>query len=284
MTFRGQVGRKGTSKHFSKSAHEKRAKEKKKRLDAKYFEETPEFSPKQVAEKTLSALNRLGNQVFALSPFSQYFDDWIVNLGQVVTEFETNPAIKTDEQFQRERTQIFKEVEGALAENKLAESSLTAESKALTDNNNKIIDADKEYSRKTRELSNKRNSELQRLNGKIRELEYDIALQQQTKFGFFKFGDKKRAAEKLAQTNQNLIASKNELETTAQNFTAEQDKLHENYTKLKRELNEVSDRLHTDLERLENDTSILARQAACNALTQAVNNLLTRSSADSKNQ
>ncbi len=92
MTFRGQVGRKGTSKQFSKSAHEKKAKEKKKRLDSKYFEETPQFSPKQITEKTLSALNRLGNQVFALSPFSQYFDDWIVNLRQVVTEFETNPV------------------------------------------------------------------------------------------------------------------------------------------------------------------------------------------------
>jgi len=281
MTFRGQIGRKGTSKQFSKSAHEKRAKEKKKRLDAKYFEETPQFSSKQITDKTLVALNRLGNQVFALSPFSQYFDDWIVNLRQVVTEFETNPAIKADEQFQRERTQLFKEVEGALAENKLAESSLTAESKALTDNNNKIVDADKEYSRKTRELSNKRNSELQRLSGKIRELEDDIALQQQTKFSFFKFGDKKRAAEKLAQTSQNLTATKNELETATQDFKAEQDKIHDNYTKLKQELNEVSDRLHTQLERLETDTSILARQTACNALAQAVNNLSTRSSADS---
>ncbi len=284
MTFRGQIGRKGTSKQFSKSAHEKKAKEKKKRLDSKYFEETPQFSPKQITEKTLSALNRLGNQVFALSPFSQYFDDWIVNLRQVVTEFETNPVIKADEQFQRERIEIFKQVEGALEENKLMESSLTAESKALTDNNNKIIDADKEYYRKTRELSNKRNSELQRLNGKIRELEDDIALQQQTKFGFFKFGDKKRAAEKLAKTNQNLAAAKNELETAAQNFAAELDKLHGNHTKLKQELNEVSDRLHTELQRLENDTSILARQTACNALAQAVNNLSTRSSADSYNQ
>jgi chromosome segregation ATPase len=281
MTFRGQIGRKGTSKQFSKSAHEKRAKEKKKRLNAKYFEETPQFSSKQITDKTLVALKRLGNQVFALSPFSQYFDDWIVNLGQVVTEFETNPAIKADEQFQRDRTQIFKEVEDALAENELAESSLTSESKALTDNNNKIVDADKEYSRKTRELSNKRNSELQRLNGKIRELEDDIALQQQTKFSFFKFGDKKRAAEKLAQTSQNLTATKNELETATQDFKAEQDKIHDNYNKLKQELNEVSDRLHTQLERLETDTSILARQTACNALAQAVNNLSTRSSADS---
>jgi cytochrome c556 len=280
MTFRGQVGRKGASKQFSKSSHEKKAKEKKRRMDVKYAEETPQISSKEITDKTLSALNRLGNQVFALSPFSQYFDDWLVNLRQVVSEFETNPTIIVDEQFEKERMQIFKEVEDALAENKLAESSLTAEAKALADNNHKIVEADREYARKTRDLSNKRNSDIQRLSGEIRGLEDDLALQQQTKFGFFNFSDKKRAAVKLAQTTQSLTAAKNELEITMQNFTAEQDKLHDNYTKLKQELNESSDRLHAELERLETDTSIVARQTAAKALAQAVSSLLARSSVE----
>jgi cytochrome c556 len=280
MTFRGQIGRKGTSKQFSKSSHEKKTKEKKRRVDAKYTEDAPQISSKELTDKTLNALNRLGNQVFALSPFSQYFDDWLVNLRQVVSEFETNPTIIVDEQFEKERRQIFKEVEDALSENKLAESSLTAEAKALADNNHEIVEADREYARKTRDLSNKRNSELQRLSGKIRELEDDVALQQQTKFGFFNFSDKKKAAVKLAQTTQNLTAAKNELEITMQSFTAEQDKLHDNYTKLKQELNEASDRLHAELEKLETDTSIVARQTAAKALAQAVSSLLARSSVE----
>lgn len=78
-----------------------------------------------------------------------------------------------------------------------------------------------------------------------------------------------------------MTATKNELETTTKNFKLEQEKLHDNYTKLNQELNEVSDHLHAQLERLETDTSILVRQAACDALAQAVNNLSTRSSADS---
>ena len=78
--------------------------------------ETPEFSAKEVVEKTLGGLSKLGNQVFALSPFSQYFDDWLANLRQIISEFESNSAINVDEQFVKERSQIFLDVEGALAE------------------------------------------------------------------------------------------------------------------------------------------------------------------------
>jgi hypothetical protein len=277
MTFRGQVGRIGNSKQFSKSTHEKKAKQKKKRNSARYVEETPLVSSKEITDKTLKALNSLGNQIFALSPFSQYFDDWLVNIEQVVLQFETNPAIEVDEQFQKERVQIFKDLQEALAEEKLAESNLTVEAKALADNNNMIVEADTEYAKKTRELCNKRNSEIQRLNTKIHTIEAEIALYQQTTYGFFRFNEKKRAAEKIAQTNQNLNIAKNELEIAMQNFAAEQDTLHNNYTKLKQDLNKKSDDLHSELERLDIDTSIAIRQAACSSLVQAVNSLLSRS-------
>jgi len=277
MTFRSQTGRKGTGRQPSKTTREKKSKEKKQKQTAKYLqEETPEVSAKEVAERTLGGINRLGNQIFALSPFSQYFDDWLVNLSQVVSEFESNPTISVDEQFQKERAQVFLDVEAALAEDRLAESNLTEEAKALEENNHKIADADKDYAEKTRELSNRRNSELQRLSTTVRELEDDLASQQGVKIGFFKFKEKREAAEKLAQTTQKLKATKNELEIAVANFKVEQEKLHDNYEKRKQELNETSDRLHKQLEKLETDTSTEARQTACNALAQAINSLMQR--------
>jgi vacuolar-type H+-ATPase subunit I/STV1 len=276
MTFRSQTGRKGTGRQPSKTTREKKSKEKKQKT-AKYLqEETPEVSAKQVAERTLGGINRLGNQIFALSPFSQYFDDWLVNLGQVVSEFESNPTISVDEQFQKTRAQVFSDVEAALAEDRLAESTLTEEAKALEENNHKIADADKEYAEKTRDLSNRRNTELQHLSTTVRELEDDLASQQDVKIGFFKFKEKREAAEKLAQTTQKLKATKNELEISVDNFKVEQEKLHDNYEKCKQELNETSDRLHKQLEKLETDTSTEARQTACNTLAQAIDSLMQR--------
>jgi hypothetical protein len=277
MSYRQQPGQKSTGRQISKAAKEKKTKEKKQKQTAKHLqEEIPEVSAQEVAERALAGLNRLGNQIFALSPFSQYFDDWLVNLKQTISEFESNSAIKADEQFQTDCDKAFADVEAALAEDRLAESTLTQEAKALEENNHKTADADKEYAEKTRELSNKRNTEIQKLSTDVRTIEDALAAQQDVKFGFFKFKEKRLAAEKLAQTNKDLTAAKNKLEVTIASFKAEQDKLHDNYEKLKQELFETSDRLHKELEKLETDTSIQARQAACNSLTQAISGLMQR--------
>jgi chromosome segregation ATPase len=286
MSSRSQGSpRRGASRQFSKSTHDKKSKEKKPRGAAKYLqEEAPEVSAQKVADKTLGVLGKLGNQIFALSPFSQYFDDWLVNLRQTVAEFESNPTISADDQYTKERAQIFLDVQAALAENRLAESNITAEAKALADVNHQIVEADKQYAEQTRERSNKRNAEVQRLSSGIRELEDQLAAQQEIKISFYKINAKRKAAEQQAQTTQNLKATKNELEVTLQTFTAEQEKLHDNYEKRKQELNETSDRLHQELEKLETDTSTPARQTACKALTDSINALLKRTPEPPKEQ
>jgi chromosome segregation ATPase len=278
MSYKPQSNsHRGASRQFSKSAHEKKAKERKQRAGAKYLsEETPEATAQQTTEKTVASLTRMGNQIFALSPFSQYFDDWLINLRQTLSEFESHPTIAVDERFQKEQAQILQDIEGALAENRLKESNLTEEAKALNDVNHQIADADKEYAEKTRELSNKRNTEVQRLTTQVSELEEDVAAQDGLKFGFFQFKEKKQAQEKLVTLQQELRTTKSHLETTIASFSAEQDKLHDNYEKHKQYLSEASDRLHTELEKLETDTSVESRKNACSQLAECVSSLLKR--------
>jgi hypothetical protein len=278
MSYNPQSGsRRSSGKQFSKSAHEKKAKEKKQRSGPKYLvEETPEVSAQDAAQRTLNSLGKLGNQIFALSPFSQYFDDWLVNLRQVVSEFESNLAVAVDEQFAKERAQIFLDAEVALSQKRLEENNLSVEAKELVAVNHQIVEADKLYAEQTRERSIKRNSEVQRLSTRIRELEEQLASEQEVKISFYKFSAKRKAAEQLAQTTRDLKAAKNELEVTLQTFTAEQEKLHDSYEKQKQELNANSDRLHMELEKLETDTSTAVRQQTCTALTNSVNALMQR--------
>jgi hypothetical protein len=277
MSFRPQSGaRRSVHRQFSKSAHEKKAKEKKQRASGRYAEEEVEFSAKEVTEKAVGGLSRLGNQIFALSPFSHYFDDWLVTLRQAVSEFESSPAIIVDEQFVKDRSQIFLDVESALAEKRVQESNLTGDAKELADNNHLLVETDKEYAEKTRELSFRRNAGVQRLSTEIRELEDDVASQEEIKISFFKPMARRKAAETLAKTRQELKAAKNELEVALQSFTAEQEKLHDIYEKKKQEITARVDSLHNELEKLEVDTSVEPRKVACNALVAAINSLVQR--------
>ena len=159
---------------------------------------------------------------------------------------------------------------------KRQELTLTAEGKALVENNHIMVETDTEYAEKTRERSIKRNAEVQRLSTKINDLEDQVASQQEIKISIFKLKARRRAVEQLVQTTQNLKAAKNELEVTLQTFTIEQEKLHDNYEKRKKELNEDSDRLHKELEKFETDPSTGERQETCNALAKVINALLKR--------
>jgi len=277
MTYRPQTrSRENTARQQSKSEREKKIKEKKQRVASKYLEEQTEVSAKEASEKALASLSRMGNQIFALSPFSHYFDDWLVNLRQIVAEFESNPNIKVDEQFVKERTQIFLDVEGIFAEERVQESSLDGEAKELADNNHLLVETDKEYAEKTRQLSNKRNADVQRLSTDIRQLEDSVASQEQIKLPFYKFNARNQASETLLKSRQELKSKKNELEVTLSSFTADQEKLHDTYEKKKQEITEKIESLHKTLESLETDTSVEPRKIACNALIASVNALIQR--------
>jgi hypothetical protein len=227
---------------------------------------------KELVEKTLDASNKLGSEVFAVPPFDQYFDDWLVNLRLIVSQFESNSAIKVDEQFVKERAQIFEDVESALAQKKVEESKIEAVAKSMADNNNLLVETDKEYAEKTKALTLKKEHDTEPLLYRIRELMSDVKIQEDSKNKIFK----KKTADKLAQTKKDLQSSETELEKMQSKFTAEQDALREKYEKKKQELTAEVESLHKELEKLETDMSIEARQAASNALANAINALVQR--------
>lgn len=274
----GSSGPRGNSgAKFQKSSNQKKSRTKKPKTGAKYLnEQAPEVTLKELAEKTVASIERLGSQTFALSPFSQYYDDWLVNLRQVVTEFEASPNVKTDEAFIKERDQAFQDIQNSLAELRIKETSISEAEKTLHQVNHELGDADAEYAEKTRGLSNKRNADVQRLTTRVKALEEDLANQEKLKFGFFQFGAKKEAAKRLEQSKRDLAAAKTQLEVTLQNFNLEQDKLHDSYMARKQELSVKSDALRRELEQLEVDTSLEARKEVCARLSRAVNAFVQR--------
>ena len=279
MSYRPQTK---TSRNFGrghqKSLHEKtKAKKEKHQSRNKIFqEENKNATLEEVAEKTITSLRRLGSQVFAVSPFSNYFNDWLVNLKEVLSEFESNRAVSMDEQFTKERLEIFSKVELELGERRREEANLEKEIKRRSDANHLLLQLDEEYAAKTREIGPRRNSEIQRLTRNVRDLEEELGRIGRVKTSIFGSFSKNAKAQKEADISQKLTWTKKELGTAVENFKVEQEKLHDDYEKKKNTIIVEVRNLEKKIENLEKDSSLETRREASEALTKAVNGLLQR--------
>ncbi len=279
MGYRPQTGsRRSAGQKFQKSKHDKaKAQAQKHQPSGKYLQEEKSVATcEEVVNKTLSGLRNLGNQNFALSPYRQYFDDWLVNLRQVISVFEANPAVSVDEEFAAERARILMNVEHELAEKRLREAALEGNAKNLSDSNHLLVQIDTEYAVQTREFGAKRNAEVQRLTRNVHDVEAELEHTGQMKTSFFGGFTKKAKAQKLAEITQKMNSAKKELELALQNFTVEQEKLHDEYERRKQAVIEQVQALEKEMENLEVDASIEPRRVACEALANAVNAFLQR--------
>ncbi len=280
MGFRSQTGSRRSGQKFQKAPHEKsKRKTQKSKVRGRFAEEAPVLSPQEILEKTADRLGKLGAQTFALSPFSQYFDDWLVNLRHIIAEFESNPAVNADEEFARERAQIFSNVEGELTKRRLQETELNASAKALADDIHLLVETDAAYASQNREIAAKRNVEIERLTKIVQELESEFDLAQKTKTNFLNPFAKNTKAQKVAAANQKLTGAKSELEIAVQNFAVEQEKLHDEYQKKKQEITEKVRTLEKQITDIETDTSATVRKTASEALIKAGETMLQRKTA-----
>jgi cytochrome c556 len=283
MGYRSQGSpRRSAGQRFQKSQHEKaKTKAHKHQVRGRALGEEPQIATsEEIAEKTLNRLKRLGEQKFAVSPFSEYFDDWLINLKEVLSEFESSPAVSVDEAFVNERGRLIAKVERELAELKQDEAALDVAAKELADNNHLLVQIDTEYAAKTREIGPRRNAEIQGLTLNVQSFEGELERVKAMKTSFFSF-TKRAKAQKESEALRKLESAKTELESALQSFKVEQEKLHDDYEKKKQAVIEQVQRLEKEVEKLENDSSLTVRSSASEALADAVNALLERQPASS---
>jgi hypothetical protein len=278
MSYRPQKSsRRDTGRGRGKVHHEKaKRKGQKHRSGGKYLleeSEAPTFD--EVVEKTLGRLNSLGGQIFAFYPFSKYFDEWLLSLKSVLSEFESNPAVNVDEEFVKERSEIVAEVELKLSERRREEAVLEKATRRLVKQNNLLVQSDTEYAFATQKLASKRKGELKRLTRKVHDFEEELDETSQMKTGINPFA-RRAKSHKMAELTQKLDAAKSEVESVVKAFEVEQEKLHDEYEKKKQTIIEQVQNLEKKVEGLDIDGSVEDRRIACEELVNAVNALLQR--------
>jgi hypothetical protein len=278
MSYRPQISsRRNTGRGRRKLHHEKaKRKGQKHHSGGKYLleeSEAPTFE--EVMEKTLVRLRSLGGQIFAFSPFSQYFDDWLLGLKSVLSEFESDPTVSVDEEFVKERSQIITDVELKLAERRREEAVLEKATRRLADQNHLLVQIDREYATATRKLASERNREIKRLTRRVQDFEEELDETSRVKTGINPFA-KRAKSNRIAEVTQRLDVAKSDAESVVKAFEVEQEKLHDEYEKRKQEVINQVRSLEKEIEGLDTDVSAEDRQAACEALVNAVKALLQR--------
>jgi hypothetical protein len=236
--------------------------------------EAPAF--KEVVEKTLGRLHSLGSQIFAFSPFSQYYDDWLLSLKSVLSEFEANPAVTVDEEFVKERSQVISNVELKLAERRREEAFLVEATRRLADQNHLLVQIDRDYATATRKLASNRNSEIKRLTLRVHDFEEELDEASRMKASIFSPFARRTKSNKTAEVTRKLDAAKSELESVVKAFEVDQEKLHDEYEEKKQAVIKQVRSLEKEIEGLETDGSVENRRVACEELVKALKALLQR--------
>jgi len=279
MSYRPQKSSHRNTRRGRRKLHHEKAKRKgqKHRSGGKYLlEESEAPTSEEAVEKTLGRLNSLGGQIFAFSPFSKYFDEWLLSLKSVLSEFESNPAVNVDEEFVKERSQIIANVELKLSERRGEEAVLEKATRRLVKQNNLLVQSDTEYAFATQKLASKRNREIKRLTRKVHDFEEELDETNRMKTSIFSPFARRAKSHKMAELTRKLDAAKSELESVVKAFEVEQEKLHDEYEKRKQTIIEQVQNLEKEGEGLDIDGSVEDRQVACEALVNAVKALLQR--------
>lgn len=283
----GYQPRTRTPRNFARR-HEKarlKTKSEKQRLPSRYeFEEEHVSTFKEVAERTLNSLRHLGSQRFAVAPYYDHFDRWLMSLRAVLSEFESSPAVTVDDQFARESSQVVSDIELALKERRLKEIS---REEAIRKNELSLLEAksllartEREYSVKMKQMAGERDLTVKSVATNVGKLIEELDRIVITRAGFLRGISKKAKAQKTAEASHKLDSTKRELAKIERSFASEEEKSREEHKRRKQQiLEEITNHQKqiSNLEaRLQIDDALEIRCNACDALISALDGLIRR--------
>jgi hypothetical protein len=240
-------------------------------------DETQVRTPEEIAGKTINILCNLGRQRFALPPFSDYYQHWLENIGDAMSEFESSPNIHVDDQFVSERSQLLSNLKRQLEEGRRKEISRNDSVKILHETRILFDGIEKEYTTGKKEIEREKNAEIMRLSNSIDDLRGELVRVAQMRAGLFGEISKKAKAQKESELSQRQSSAEKDLTTADQNFANDLENIRNEYEKRKEEVISRMADLQKEIENQEIDASLETRQATCDALTNAIKAMTQRS-------
>jgi DNA repair exonuclease SbcCD ATPase subunit len=243
----------------------------------------------EIANRALNSLSRLGSQRFAVGPFYEHYDRWILSVRNVLSEFEATSAAALDDSFKEECSRVLSEIESTLDDRRAKEAS---NDEAVREVNRNILDTrsllaqtEREYAAKMSDIASKREHAIKPVATNLGRLRQELGRISHMRAGFLRGISKKTKAQKEAEATQKLESTRRELAKVEQSFVAEQAKLRKDHSKKKQQILEQIATHQKELDNLETgsdmDDGVEVRRAACDALIASVDGFLKRTGTSS---
>jgi hypothetical protein len=248
------------------------------------FEEEHSATLAEVASRALNSLTRLGDQRFAVAPFHEHYGRWLLNVRNVLSEFEADSTVIIDDEFKEKRSHTLAGIELALNEKRIKEASghesVRKLNRGLLDARSLLAQTDREYAVKISEIAGKREHAVKPVVTNLGRLREELNRIAHIRAGFLRGISRKAKEEKTTATARRLDTTKEELTRIEKSFATEQEKLKSENELRRRQIVEEIAKYQKEIENIDAgmqaDDSLDARHAACEELTNALNVLLQR--------
>jgi hypothetical protein len=172
-----------------------------------------------IKAETLEFIELLSNEKFEYSPISRFFDDWMVNLKQVVTSFASNGIIEPDDDFNKQFSDIFNDIEEQLAKRLLNEAEIEVSTKTLEEDKQILGEINAGYAAQTKDIVTKGTSAIDFLIKNVKHIEEELAELEKTKTSYLHPLKKITRDQKQVELTKKLYDSKKRLAMAVQSST-----------------------------------------------------------------
>lgn len=268
---------------FRRSAAKKSSREKREDHGNQFvYQEAEVVDPTQVSSKALNAVLHLGNQRFALPPFSDHFQRWMKDLRTVLTEFETQLPEAVDQECKDSMETILIRVQENFTKRAVKEQNTSEGVSKLQNSLNQhemeVTRLENEQKARGRETRRRFEKSQEKLRGEIGSLDRKRLKMLRKRTSFLQ-RILHRSESRIEENTQALETKKKALGTNVEVFEHEMEKskvenehdlerLNAEVRKLREELSEVKGNVVDD--------AVEVRQLECQELHQTIEQAMAR--------
>ncbi len=247
------------------------------------YVEPNQIDASQVCSVTLNALEHLGNQRFALPPFSEHFQRWMKDIATLLFDFETQIPEAANQQYRENIDKTITNLQVALKGRTDTETSisnrLSDAQRQIAKSENALAKLDHDYKTRNHEVRRRYEQSFEKLRVEINTLDEDRLRILHTKPSLLKKLFRRSEANLEEKTNV-VRSKKNAFDDHKQLL---KDDLEKHRLKYENERKQINEKLHAQRAQLEEpkdsklDDALEIRKTACEELrreiVEAVDNL-----------